>query len=257
MLEATLGGFIPDSSMKYFSDNWKIPLFSVNVYVFLVFYGPKLMKNAKPFGLQRELALWNLLLAVFSILGAYYTVPELYHNLQTQTFYDTVCQNSTRTWGAGTTGFWMMLFCASKIPELIDTLFIVLRKKPLIFLHWYHHVTVLLYAWDAYSTMASSGLYFAAMNYTVHAIMYSYYFLQAAKMCPKWFPAVLITVLQILQMVVGTVVCMSNWYYSLIGAPCSITQTSMIAGALMYASYLALFVQFAKKRYFTAKKKVQ
>lgn len=34
-------------------------------------------------------------------------------------------------------GFWTWLFVLSKLPELGDTIFIVLRKQPLIFLHWY------------------------------------------------------------------------------------------------------------------------
>jgi elongation of very long chain fatty acids protein 6 len=37
----------------------------------------------------------------------------------------------------------------------VDTLFIVLRKKPLIFLHWYHHITVLLFCWHAFATQSS------------------------------------------------------------------------------------------------------
>ncbi|CAN0512742.1 unnamed protein product [Discosporangium mesarthrocarpum] len=55
-----------------------------------------------------------------------------------------------------------------QIPELGDTFFIVLRKKPLIFLHWYHHVTVLLYCWHSYYEQTTYGLYFICMNYTVH-----------------------------------------------------------------------------------------
>lgn len=38
-------------------------------------------------------------------------------------------------------------FALSKPIELLDTLFLILRKRPVIFLHWYHHVTVLLYTW--------------------------------------------------------------------------------------------------------------
>jgi len=34
-------------------------------------------------------------------------------------------------------GFWTWLFVLSKLPELGDTIFIVLRKQPLIFLHWW------------------------------------------------------------------------------------------------------------------------
>ena len=44
-------------------------------------------------------------------------------------------------------GFWATMFVLSKVPELGDTMFVVLRKQPLIFLHWYHHATVLVYCW--------------------------------------------------------------------------------------------------------------
>lgn len=45
-------------------------------------------------------------------------------------------------------------------------MFIILRKRSLSFLHWYHHATVLLYTWDAFVVEQPPGIYFCAMNYT-------------------------------------------------------------------------------------------
>ena len=36
------------------------------------------------------------------------------------------------------------LVISSQIPELLDTVFLVLQKKRVIFLHWFHHVTVMM-----------------------------------------------------------------------------------------------------------------
>ena len=146
-------------------------------------------------------------------------------------------------------GLWMILFLLSKIPELIDTVFIVLRKKQLMFLHWYHHVTVLLYCWHAYSQKTGSGIIFLTMNYAVHAVMYTYYGLSAAKMMPKWFPAQIITLMQIVQMIVGTHACLLSSYMLYNKRKCDISYENNYAAVAMYASYLYLFVDFALKRY--------
>ncbi len=47
-------------------------------------------------------------------------------------------------------------------------------------------MTVLLYTWFSYSAR-NPGIYFVAMNYSVHAVMYSYYFLMEIKLWPRWF----------------------------------------------------------------------
>ena len=52
-------------------------------------------------------------------------------------------------------------------------------------LHRYHHVSVLYFTWAAHEA-AHPGMYFIAMNYTVHSVMYTYYFLMAIKAKPKW-----------------------------------------------------------------------
>merc|ERR1719271_634156 len=134
------------------------------------------------------------------------TVPHLVYNMYAFSLEDTLCKPPVFMYGLGATGFWVQLFIFSKIPELFDTIFIVLRKKPLIFLHWYHHVTVLLYCFHAYKTEAPQALYFVAMNYSVHAVMYGYYCLMALRIMPKWFSAGLITLAQISQMIIGVAV---------------------------------------------------
>ena len=144
------------------------------------------------------------------------------------------------------------LFIYSKFPELLDTFFLVVHKRPVIFLHWYHHVTVLLYCWHSYLHKSTTGIWFCTMNYAVHAVMYFYYFLMAIKQKPKWFNPVWITYAQISQMLVGVVVTAYSFHVDS-KYPYGSTQISFennIAAAIMYSSYLFLFLQFFVRRYF-------
>lgn len=235
--------------------NIGVPIGIVVVYLLFCFFGSKIMENRKPFDLIIPLAIWNLFLSLFSTYGAIRTVPHMIYRIGTLPFEDTVCEACYTAFGHGAAGLATQLFILSKIPELIDTVFIVLRKKPLIFLHWYHHVTVLVYCWNSYVTESSAGLYFVSMNYTVHAVMYFYYFLQALKCIPKWFPSWIITIMQISQMVVGTFIVASSFYYHFYGgnkyAPgeCNNQVSNLVAGGIIYASYLYLFLEFAFKRF--------
>ena len=157
------------------------------------------------------LSAWNLLLAVFSAVGFVRTMPHLVFYGWRYGFYASVCAPAETSFGQGAAGLWTMLFIFSKVPELVDTAFLILTKKRVDFLHWYHHFTVLLYCWHSYATRSSAGLYFVAMNYGVHAIMYLYYFLTSCGFRPWWARAV--TTLQISQMFVGMFVCVSVAYF--------------------------------------------
>uniref|UniRef100_K3X8B3 Elongation of fatty acids protein n=1 Tax=Globisporangium ultimum (strain ATCC 200006 / CBS 805.95 / DAOM BR144) TaxID=431595 RepID=K3X8B3_GLOUD len=217
-------------------------------YAVMCFGGRWLMKDRKPFNLQIPLALWNLALSMFSFMGAIRTVPFLLNTIYRRGVYNSVCMVPTAHYGHGPVGFWVTVFIFSKVPELVDTLFIVLRKKPLIFLHWYHHITVLLFCWHAFATLSASGLYFVAMNYTVHAIMYFYYFLTAMGYRPRW--ALAVTVFQLSQMVVGVAVCSLATYYIQSGVDCAVDRENLKWGIIMYSSYFALFLKFFIERYF-------
>ena len=232
-----------------------VPIIAVILYFLFIYFGQRIMKDRKPFDLKGVLAFWNLSLSLFSFYGAIRIVPHLLHRIMTLSFEDTVCEAAQISYGCGVAGLVSQLFVLSKIPELFDTVFIVLRKKPLIFLHWYHHITVLLYCWNSYITESAAGIYFVAMNYTVHAIMYFYFFLQAVNLLPKWFPSYLITLVQISQMFIGCFIVGACLYYDIYGgvkyAPkeCHNASSTLIAGLLMYGSYTYLFLEFAIKRF--------
>lgn len=235
--------------------NYFIPVFCCVAYLVFCYYGKVYMRNLKPFDLRTPLALWNLGLSVFSTYGMLRTAPHMIYRISTLPFEDTICQRGFTSFGSGAVGLACQLFVLSKIPELVDTVFIVLRKKPLIFLHWYHHVTVLISCWNAYVTESSVGLYAVAMNYSVHSIMYFYYFLHALKAVPKGFPAYIITILQIAQMMVGTFVVGCSMYYHVYGGSiygpgeCNNDPSLLVIGGIIYSSYFYLFVEFAILRY--------
>lgn len=154
-------------------------------------------------------------------------------------------------------GFWTWLFVLSKLPELGDTLFVVLRKQPLIFLHWYHHITVLIYSWFSYTEYTSSARWFIVMNYCVHSVMYSYYALRAMGYRPPRFIPMVITSLQLTQMIVG---CTINlWAYDYLqsvqnnqSTTCHISAINIKLSIAMYFSYFVLFARFFYVTYLSA-----
>jgi hypothetical protein len=252
----------PEPGLVWMRDTvgYTLPITAVVLYLLFCYFGQIYMKSREPFNLLGPLAVWNLSLSVFSAWGAMRCIPHVFFLLSEMTFEQSVCAPAYLNYGGGACGFAVQMFCLSKLPELIDTVFIVLRKKPLIFLHWYHHVTVLLFCWMSYVTESSSGIYFAAMNYTVHAVMYFYFFLQAIKKMPKWFPPILITFMQISQMIIGTFIVGITIYYFNKGTTtydlgngestkCNNHYNNMVSGFIMYGSYLYLFVEFAVKRF--------
>ena len=143
---------------------------------------------------------------------------------------------------------WAWIFGISKVIELGDTVFVVLRKTPLMFLHWYHHVTVFIYTWYGVKDLSEYCLWFAGMNYFVHTIMYSYYAIKASGRRLPAFLSQCITSLQIAQMLAGVVLnILSLRKDDTLG--CDINYSLAYMGLVIYSSYLALFANFFYNRY--------
>ena len=242
--------------MDFAKSHAYIPVLIVGCYLYCCYTGTHYMSKHIAMDLKKPLAYWNLSLSVFSFVGMLRTVPHLLNNLHSMTLKENLCTEPRVSFGNSASGLWVQLFIFSKIPELLDTFFIVARKKPLLFLHWYHHTTVLLFCWHSYATEASTGLFFVAMNYSVHAIMYGYYYLMAINSKPKWLNPLLITIFQIAQMMIGTSLCVMSYLLLLNeDASCSVKKENVIAGGLMYGSYLYLFCEFATRRFIRYKLK--
>ena len=118
------------------ANNYVIPFIAVTIYLAVCYFGAQHMKSRSAFVLRWPLAIWNLMLSIFSIYGTIRVVPHLLDKVTTMTFEETVCDSAHTYYGAGAAGLAVQLFILSKIPELFDTVFIILKKKPLIFLHW-------------------------------------------------------------------------------------------------------------------------
>ncbi|CAI5448016.1 unnamed protein product [Caenorhabditis angaria] len=254
--------FNPRESTEFMQRNWQHSITASVIYVAVIFGGKKFMENRKPFALDTPLFLWNSALAIFSILGFVRMTPEWVWSWAApeNSFKYSIC---TASFAQGVTGFWTEQFALSKVFELIDTVFIVLRKRPLIFLHWYHHVTVTIYTWHAYKDHTASGRWFIWMNYGVHAVMYSYYALRARGIrLPKPL-AMVITILQIAQMVMGVLIGGFVYRLKSAGEACQQTWENLFLCFGIYFSFFLLFCNFfyhayVKKnnRYVKEKKKI-
>merc|ERR1712203_336888 len=238
----------------WMEEHWRpVCCWASGVYMLLVVGGQAYMAERSPFQLRGLLTAWNIFLAVFSIMGAARTLPEFIYTISTQGFYHSLCIPSFIEQDR-VSGFWTWMFVLSKVPELGDTVFIVLRKQQLIFLHWYHHVTVLIYCWYSFTEYTAPARWFVVMNFVVHSIMYSYYALRAMRFRPPKAVAMLITSLQLLQMVVGCTVNFLAYRYKTDGRECRVSDTNLKLSLLMYISYFVLFARFFHNAYFQNKR---
>ncbi|GET87103.1 fatty acid elongase, putative [Leishmania tarentolae] len=242
--------FVGDIAETFFDDYFDILVYSEVLYVLIVFLGPKAMENCKPYRLKYLIAAWNLALSLFSLCGTIGVGIMLMNSLEERGMYETTCYLNKHIYDGELT-FWLFAFLLSKIPEMLDTIFLVLMKKPIIFLHWYHHLTVTVFCWYAGYTLIASGIWFASMNYAVHTVMYFYYFLCSVGMRKLIRPiAPLITGAQLLQMVVGTVIVLYSFYYGYISERgCGVDHRTIRMGLCMYGSYCVLFATLFARLY--------
>lgn len=229
-----------------------LPAFVIPLYLLLVYFGPRFMKNRKPFEMKFVVASWNFLLSFVSLLMFLGIGIPLVLFLKERGIYELVCMPKGEMY-VGFAFFCIWVFGISKYFELFDTVILILRKKEIQFLHWYHHATVLAFTWFSLVVLTPPGAIFGGVNSFVHTVMYYYYFLAAINKQVSWSKYV--TRIQISQMVVGILIAGTWAYYHFSGAVCPMSHANiyMISSLLIYISYLYLFLDFYFGRYKNAK----
>lgn len=121
-------GFDYHTKRAWMAENWWTSFYWISAYMLIIFAGQAYMSTRERFQLRRLLTVWNAGLAIFSIIGTLRTLPEMIHVLQNFGFQQSVCSPSYVE-NSKVAGYWTWLFCLSKVPELGDTVFIILRKQ--------------------------------------------------------------------------------------------------------------------------------
>ncbi|GMR47021.1 hypothetical protein PMAYCL1PPCAC_17216, partial [Pristionchus mayeri] len=237
----------------FLQNYWQHTITLSVVYYLLIKCIQWAMLDRPPFVLRRPLIAWNLSLALFSAMGFVRFGEDFFESLAYRGLYTTFC---TMPATKGVAPFWCFLFFVSKFVEMGDTLFIVLRKKPLIFLHYYHHIVVFIYTAHAGAEHATPGRAFILMNYAAHSLMYSYYSARAMGYHPPEWVSVMITVWQTIQMVVGMGISVWTYYVKTqLGWRCQQSLPNLYLGFLIYFTFAFLFIQFFVNRYIREQRK--
>lgn len=226
----------------------------VSLYLYFVLsLGPKLMaQRAEPFKLNKLLLLYNMGM----------TFANLWLFIQGLL----VSNYGLDTWGCGKFGgdirlsprrgiYLGYLFFLTKLIELLDTVFFVLRKKKeqVTFLHVFHHSIVPIFCWIGIK-LAPGGPngFFPLVNSFIHVIMYSYYALTTfgPRVQPYLWWKKYLTRLQMIQFVL----VMINAAKTFMSQDCKFPLLFSYLQAVVACAFLVLFAMFYRDAYLKKQK---
>lgn len=159
---------------------WPTILIIIVYNVFTQSIGPELMKKRQPIDVKYPMILYNIV----QIVANGYFVFESFRLIWIPREYGIICAEvdysndplSVRI------AFNVWLYFVTKLLDLMDTVFMVLRKKQsqVSFLHVYHHSGMVAASWIATKfTGGGHVIFFGTVNTFVHVVMYTYYLVTA------------------------------------------------------------------------------
>jgi fatty acid elongase 3 len=221
-------------------------------YLAIIFGLQELMKTRQPLKLTALFQLHNAFLTLGSGLLLVCMAEEVIPILWRTGLFNAICAEESWT---PRLEFYYTINYFFKYVELIDTVFLVLKKKPLAFLHVYHHAVTAFLCFTQLNGHTSISWVVISLNLAVHVCMYYYYYATAGGK-KIWWKRYL-TTMQITQFVIdifavyfGTYsrYASASWNLPNIGN-CAGTESAALLGCAVLTSYLFLFIKFYMDTY--------
>ncbi|KAL4977157.1 GNS1/SUR4 family-domain-containing protein [Aspergillus desertorum] len=219
------------------------------VYYVTIFGGREVMRNRPAFKLNTLFMIHNFVLTAVSAILLALFVEQLIPTIWNHGIFYSICDHR----GGWTQPLIVLYYLnyLNKYLEFLDTVFLFLKKKPLTFLHTYHHGATALLCYTQLIGLTAVQWVPITINLLVHVVMYWYYF-QSARGIRIWWKKY-ITRLQIIQFVIDLVFVYfaSYTYFASTYFPwapnagnCAGEEFAAFAGMGILTSYLVLFISF-------------
>lgn len=249
------------TNLPLINSSYYVPLVIFAYLYFVLGCGPRFMKNRKPYSLKTFIKLYDIIQIIANICLIYDLIDAgLFTNSTLTCFEEKDKQfdysyNYTPMRLTRCAWYYFLL----KILDYVETGVFVLRKKynQVNFLHLYHHISTLLFAWVGVRYFAvAPALIGGILNCFIHVIMYTYYFLaawgpevqEAIVPMKKW-----LTIAQMTQLILLVIYCLQNFL-----PDCKVVeywQVTLYIGNLMLNFYM--FYNFYQKTYIKAERKTK
>ncbi|KAJ7500875.1 GNS1/SUR4 family-domain-containing protein [Mycena galericulata] len=195
-------------------------------YLTFVSTAQSMMKNRMPFRPRRLMHAYNICLSAVSLILLWFMLEEIISLIRRAGVMGAMCAPESYT---KKLDLYYRLNYGLKYVELLDTLFLVLMKKRLRFLHVYHHTSTIFLCYIQLQETTTMAAYLPLM-------------LQWKKH---------LTGLQIIQFVVvgpTMVLALAVAHISPTSEACPVSPVAVLVGTIVLTSHFLLFVEF----YFTA-----